>query len=143
MSAFYIWLIIGVVLLLVEILTPTFASMCFAAGAFAAAIAAWLGMGTAWQLVMFSVFSLAFFFSLRPILRKHFLKSPEVKTNADGMAGKKGKVTDKISPDNPGRVTIDGDSWRALPVHKEEIKQGAEVVVEKLEGVTIYVKKIN
>ena len=91
MQMYQIWLIAAIVLVIVEILTAGFGSICFAIGAALAALAAGIGIDSiAWQIVIFAVVSLLTFIFLRPVVIR-FLdkKSKDVKTNADALVGRK------------------------------------------------------
>ena len=51
-------------------------------------------------------------------------------------------VTETILADHSkGIVKIDGQEWRACSVNGVEIEKGENVVIQRLQGVKIYVKK--
>lgn len=58
-------------------------------------------------------------------------------TGQQGMIGKMGVVLKKINGE--GQVQIHGEIWKAES--DESIKVGDKVVVEKVEGLSLYVKK--
>jgi len=144
MEGYLIWLIAAIVLVIVEILTAGFGSICFAVGAGFAALAAGLGVESiAWQIAIFVAISLLTFIFLRPIVVR-FLekKSKDVKTNADALVGRKGIVSERIdASQHTGRVAIDGDDWKAISVDGSVIEKGIEVEIVKLDSIILTVKQ--
>ena len=140
---YQIWLIAAIVLVIVEILTAGFGSICFAIGAALAALAAGLGVDSiVWQSVIFAVVSLLTFIFLRPVVIR-FLdkKSKDVKTNADALVGRKGIVSERIdATQHTGRVAVDGDDWKAVSEDGSVIEKGAEVKIVKLDSIILTVK---
>ena len=140
---YQIWLIAAIVLVIVEILTAGFGSICFAIGAALAALAAGLGVDSiVWQIVIFAVVSLLTFIFLRPVVIR-FLdkKSKDVKTNADALVGRKGIVSERIdATQHTGRVAVDGDDWKAVSEDGSVIEKGAEVKIVKLDSIILTVK---
>ena len=140
---YQIWLIAAIVLVIVEILTAGFGSICFAIGAALAALAAGLGVNSiVWQIVIFAVVSLLTFIFLRPVVIR-FLdkKSKDVKTNADALVGRKGIVSERIdATQHTGRVAVDGDDWKAVSEDGSVIEKGAEVKIVKLDSIILTVK---
>ena len=144
MEGYLSWLIAAIVLVIVEILTAGFGSICFAVGAGFAALAAGLGVESiAWQIAIFVAISLLTFIFLRPIVVR-FLekKSKDVKTNADALVGRKGIVSERIdASQHTGRVAIDGDDWKAISVDGSVIEKGIEVEIVKLDSIILTVKQ--
>lgn len=141
--AYYYWLIAAIVLVIVEILTAGFGSLCFAIGAGLAALAAGLGLNVTWQIVIFAIVSLLTFIFLRPVVMK-FLdkKSKDVKTNAEALIGRKGIVSERIdATQHTGRVAIDGDDWKAVSEDGSTIEKGTEVEILKLDSIILTVKQ--
>ena len=115
MSATVLWVIGGVLCALIELAVPLMVVIFFAFGAWAAAVAAWLGCGPDWQIGAFiavSILSLA-------LLRKHAKAffSGRAKSGEDEgvhpMTGRSGVVSKLITPFEPGEVNIGGSFWRA------------------------------
>ena len=61
------------------------------------------------------------------------------KTNIDTIVGKTGTVRQDINPHQYGMVKVGMEEWRAKA--DEEIKEGEEITVTGLSGVTLNVKK--
>ena len=143
MQIYQIWLVVAIVLVILEIATSGFGVICFAIGAIFGAIAAALGAGTTWQIILFAVVSILTFIFLRPIVIR-FLekKSKDVKTNADALIGRKGIVSERIdATQHTGRVAIDGDDWKAVSENGEVIEKGAQVEIVKLDSIIVTVKQ--
>ncbi len=143
MEIYQIWLTVAIVLVILEIATTGFGVICFAIGAGFAALAAGLGLGLTWQIVIFAVVSLLTFIFLRPVMMR-FLdkKSKDVKTNADAIVGRKGVVSERIDPEqHTGRVAVDGDDWKAVSEDGSVIEKGAVVEIVKLDSIIVTVKQ--
>jgi membrane protein implicated in regulation of membrane protease activity len=142
MEIYVVWLITALVLLIVELFTASFGVVCFSFGAAAAGLAAYCGLSTMWQLLIFSVVSFIAFVFVRPFVVKFLLKKKdEVLTNADAIVGRIAVVTEEINPDkNTGRVKIDGDDWKAEA--SDIISVGEKVEVVSRESIILNVKSI-
>ncbi|MBO4737524.1 MAG: NfeD family protein [Bacilli bacterium] len=144
MAVYQIWLIVAIVLVIIEICTAAFGSICFAIGAGIAAIAAGLGVGLTWQIIIFAAVSLLTFVFLRPFMLKFMdRKSKDVKTNADALVGRKAVVSERIDASQmTGRVAVDGDDWKAVSENGEVIEKGTHVEIVKLDSIILTVKPV-
>lgn len=137
-----VWLVALLVFLFVEAQSVTMVSLWFAAGALAALIAALCGAELWLQIVLFFVVSIALLAALRPLARKFF--TPKItKTNVDSIIGAQGLVTAPI--DNivaQGQVKLNGMEWTARSTSGEIIPIGTQVVVDKVEGVKVFVTPV-
>ena len=136
-----LWIIAGVILFIAEIITPGFVLANFGVGAFAGAIAAWLGADTQVQMIVFAITCLVSFFTVRPLLSKTMLKKGEqTPTGTAAIVGRVAIVTDDIpEPPNAGRVKLDGDSWRAMSDSGAPIKTDTTVTIIRVESTTVIV----
>ena len=143
MEVYQIWLVVAIILVIVEICTAAFGSICFAIGAGLAALGAGLGLGVTWQIVIFAVVSLLTFIFLRPfVLRFLDRKSKDVKTNAEALIGRKAIVSERIdASQHTGRVAVDGDDWKAVSEDGSVIEKGTTVEIVKLESIIVTVKQ--
>ena len=144
MPAYQIWLIVAIVLVIVEICTAAFGSICFAIGAGFSALAAGLGAGLTWQIIIFAVVSLLTFIFLRPFILKFMdRKSKDVKTNADALIGRKAIVSERIdASQHTGRVAVDGDDWKAVSQNGEIIEKGTSVEIINRDSIILTVKMV-
>ena len=136
------WIIAGVVLLIVELVTPGFVMACFGVACLVAGAVSAFGVGLGWELAVFSVASLALLVGIRPIVARHFApRGGGLKTNVDALVGKRGLVTEAIDPARgAGRVSVGGDDWMASPEADAPIAEGAQVTVVRVEGTRIVVR---
>ncbi len=143
MELYYYWLIAAIILVIIEIATAGFGSICFAFGAFASALVSYWGLSLYWQLAFFAVVSFLSFIFLRPVILKFIdRKSTNLLTNAEALVGRKAVVSETIDPVNhTGRVAIDGDDWKAVSEDGSLIDKGVEVVVVKLDSIILTVKR--
>lgn len=140
-SAALIWLVIAVVLGIIEAATVSLVSIWFAIGSVAAMIPAYFGAPVWTQILVFLAVS-AIAFALTKRFFKDVLTVKKQSTNADSLIGEEGVVTIKI--DNlkgEGKVYISGLTWSARSAGGDEIEENSVVIVEKIEGVTLIVRK--
>ena len=143
MEVYLIWLIVAIALVIFEICSATFGAICFAIGAGFSALAAGLGAGITWQIIIFAVVSLLTFIFLRPFMLKFMDKrSKDVKTNAEALIGRKGIVSERIDAEqHTGRVAIDGDDWKAVSEDGSIIEKGVSVEIVKMDSIIVIVKQ--
>ena len=138
----WVWLVAAVLFGIVEALTAGLVSIWFVAGAAAALIGALLGAGTPIQAALFLAVSAAALAATRPLVRR-FAKDGTVATNADRVLGQTGKVTEDIdNVSSTGAVYVDGKTWTARSADGSVIPAGAAVQVLRMEGVKLFVEKI-
>lgn len=139
----FVWAFIGLAMIGLEFLIPGLVIIFFGAGALITsiltAIIPGLKPGIGWQIVLWlaaSGLSLAF---LRKYLSKVFRGKTLIDTGEE-LSGKTAKVTEDITPDNPGRVHFEGTTWKASS-YTETLNKGETVTVLKQEGLTLIVSK--
>lgn len=144
MDAWHIWVIIALIFVIVEMFTTGFAVMCISVGCLFGAVASVIGWDIEWQLLSFAIGTALAFITVRPLVYKFFYKrSPEVKTNTDALIGRRAVVTERIEGElHPGRVKIDGDDWKAIPLADETIEVGEAVEVTAINSIILTVKKL-
>ena len=138
---FYVWIIVMILAVIVEISTTELTSFWFAIGAFGALI---VNLFThddliALKIAVFAFISIISIILLRPLLKKK-LNSPTIATNVDSLIGKTVLVTATITPSQIGSVKIDGVEWSAKA--NESIEVGDFVEVISISGNTLSVAKI-
>ena len=88
------------------------------------------------QIIAVLGFVLLFVFVLvKAVLNVH---SERVTTGNEGMIGEKGVALKDFAP--AGKVQVHGEIWNAESV--DEIHKGDRVIVEKVEGMLVHVKKM-
>ena len=107
---------------------------CGAAGHVSGA-ALWL------QVVLFLSVSAITLAATRPLVRKMSAKA--VPTNLDRAIGSAARVTEEIDNDaGTGAVYVDGKTWSARSSDGSPIPVGAKVVVDRMEGVKLFVTPV-
>ncbi|MBQ8816219.1 MAG: NfeD family protein [Lachnospiraceae bacterium] len=142
MSPVYFWLIVMIIFVIFELATMGLTSIWFALGALVALAVAAVG-GPLWlQIIVFALVGLLTLFCVRN-LAVTFFNQNRVKTNADGLIGRKGIVTEAISNIHAtGQVTVAGQEWTARSVEEGVIyEEGAMVVIREIRGVKLIVEK--
>ena len=143
MELWHILLTLGIVAFIFEIFTAGFIAGSVGIGFFFAAAGSYFGLNAKWQILLFSVGVLLTFFLIRPFIMKVGFKE-KIRTNADALPGKTGRVTEEIDPaKNTGRVSIDGDDWKAIPKDHQIIKAGTVVRVVDIDSITLIVEPLN
>ena len=89
------WLAAFVILIGIEAGTMALTTIWFAGGALAAFFAALFGLSVQVQLVLFLAVSFVLLIFTKPFVSR-FVNRDTERTNADGLIGKKGKVTAQI-----------------------------------------------
>ncbi|HEX8556887.1 MAG TPA: NfeD family protein [Pyrinomonadaceae bacterium] len=141
-----LWTILGVILVIAEVFTPGFVLLWFGAGALAAALASFVGAGFAAQFVIFIAVSAALTALSRTIFVNYFGGRDDadgLKTGAAGLPGQVGTVvTSSQGALHEGAVKVFGSVWTAYPAEGEPpLEAGDRVVVERLQGASIYVRR--
>lgn len=141
MEPFVVWLILGVIFIIGEILTPTFFLFWFGIGAFVASAIS-IAFGTLIQVVSFIVVSGLLVILTRP-LTKRLTKEQPRKIHIDEIIGKIGSVIETINNEQgKGLVKINGDMWRAYSNDDSIIQEGEKVKILKVEGAHVIVEKL-
>jgi len=138
-----LWAVTGVFLIIAEIFTLGFVLFWFGVGAFAAAIAAYLGFGIVTQFLVFAVISIVLTILSRTIFDDYYPhKDEENKMGIENMPGSVGTVTVASKGAlNAARVKVFGSSWKAFPADDvSTFKEGEKVEVVKVEGSSIWIK---
>lgn len=136
-----IWLAVFVLLIGMEAATMALTTIWFAGGALAALLLAWLGLGKYVQTIVFFLVSLLLLFFTRPFALK-YVNQKTVKTNVEGMIGKKARVTARINNElAEGTAVVAGQEWTARSVDGSILEAGTMVIVEEVSGVKLMVRE--
>ncbi|MDR2191544.1 MAG: NfeD family protein [Endomicrobium sp.] len=135
-----VWLIIFIILVIVEMTTPTvFFSLCLAFGALAAGVISFFHVQIWVEVTVFTVASIAAIYIIRPMLKKWMSKMDSTKSNVDALIGAAAIVTQDIVPNKAGFIEAPGGIWLADAA--SEIKAGEKVIIESISGTKAFVKK--
>ena len=135
-----IWVALIILFAAIEIATVGLTSIWFAGGALAALVCYALGLGVAWQIVVFFAVSLVLLFFTRPWAMK-YLKPHLIKTNYEEAVDKNVCITETV--DNlkgTGTAVLNGQEWTARAYEDGKVfEPGMIVKVKEIRGVTLYV----
>jgi len=144
-SAWILWILLGVILIIAEIFTLGFVLFWFGIGAFAAALAGFLGFGMVVQFIVFAAVSTVLTVMSRTILVNYFSQTDEnaFKTGIDSLPGQIGTVTSASKGTlQEGAVKVYGSTWTAFPLDGEtNLIEGEKVEVVSVKGSSIYVRR--
>jgi membrane protein implicated in regulation of membrane protease activity len=135
------WAVIALLFLIAEIFVSGFVLMCFAAGAAAAAVVAFMGYDFLWQILAFIGVSLITLLFLRPIASRLTRAGGANTVGIDRVMGKKAVVLIDIDPLLAlGRVRVDREEWQAISVDGSAIPAGSIVDVVDVDGTKLRVR---
>lgn len=135
----YLWLIAAGIFFIIEIATVGFLIFWLGIGALFAMVASFFTDNLLIQTTVFVISSSVPIPLTKPIVNKYFDDGKTIATNAYSLIGKVGIVTTEINTLNStGQVKVNGEIWSAKA--DEDIKQGTEVEILKIDGVKLIVK---
>jgi membrane protein implicated in regulation of membrane protease activity len=145
--AWILWTVLGVILIVAEVFTPGFVLLWFGIGALAAAFGALIGLGYAFQFLIFFAVSISLTAASRTIFTNYFSREKSgggLKTGVEALPGKIGTVVvSSRGALHEGAVKVFGSTWTAYPAEGEEpLEAGDRVLVERVQGASIYVRRI-
>lgn len=138
MEYWIIWLLVVFLLSFIEVITVNLITVWFVASSILALIVSFFIDSFTIQFLVFGIVGIILLFTTRKTLKKIF-DAEQVPTNADRVIGMNGIVTEEIKKNTIGEVKVDGKKWSAIS--DTTIKADEEVVVEKIDGVKLVVKK--
>ena len=138
-----IWFLVGLVLLIMEFVSPGLIIAFFGVGAWIVALVCCIteiGLNT--QLIIFIIASVLSLLCLRKWLKGifmgHSVCKQNLKENLDEFVGQKAVVKEKIVPKAGGKVEFHGTNWLAQA--DEEIAEGVTVQIISKDNITLKVK---
>jgi membrane protein implicated in regulation of membrane protease activity len=144
LASWHLWIIGGLLLIILEMVTHTFVLISFGTAALAAALAAYSGAGLSWQLGIFALTASFMLILIRPVvLRALYQKSDPTPTNTHALIGQLATVVDPIpNAHQPGRVKLGGEEWRALSEDNLPIPENTVVTITKIDSATLTVRQV-
>lgn len=133
----WIWLVFGIALILLELVLPTFFILWFGIGAVLVSLVALLAPSL--QLDMQGLLWIVFSSITTVVWFKVFRKKPDVRWTADSVIGEVGLLTASVSPFQKGRVRfqkpiLGNEEW--ICVADSDIAAGQRVRLAAVEGNT-------
>jgi len=142
MEYWMLWLALAAICIVGEMFTAGFFLLWFGIGAAVACVLAVVGMSTGWQWASFIVISGVLFLVSRKFSEKLTKKQPPG-IGADRNIGKQGVVLEEINNENStGRLRLEREEWRAESENDEVIPSGEKVIVVRLDGTHLIVKRV-
>ena len=142
------WIILGAILVIAEVFTTGFVLLWFGIGALAAGFAGLIGIHSiTLQFLIFAVVSIGLTAASRTIFVNYFSREKsggDLKSGFEGLPGKMGTVVSSSRGAlHEGAVKVFGSTWTAYPAEGEEpLEAGDRVVVERIQGASIYVRRV-
>ena len=131
--------IVGLILIVIEIMTPTTFFINLALASFVTAGISVYTQSVAVLTISWVVLALLFMYLLKPLQRRGESK---LATGMEKYVGKTATVLEDISA-TQGVIRIFDERWDARSENGEQIFAGEKVIIVKNEDLTMYVKKEN
>lgn len=143
-EVWWVFVVVGVALVICEIFIPSFVIMWFGVAAIIAAIPVYLEASMNTIVLVYSVSLLLFGIFGRRLAMNYFNAGEDesTKTNVETIIGSIGVVTQKVGLTGvPGRVYVNNESWAAISANGKEIENDTQVIVEKIDGAKLIIKE--
>jgi membrane protein implicated in regulation of membrane protease activity len=137
----WIWILLGLGLLLVELITPGgFFFIFFGASAVVVGVLAGLNAaGPVWfQFILFSLLSVLTLWLFREKLLQ--LTHEGQREAVDSLVGESAVASEEIPAHAIGKAELRGTSWNARNIGEKPLVRGERCKVERIEGLTIFVR---
>ena len=138
----WMWVVLGIALLAAEMATAGgFFAIFFGIAALLVGILGSLGWagGDAVQWLLFSILSVVGVAVFRKPLMKAF-KLDQAKKSVDSIAGEEAVVIEDIAPGWVGKAELRGTTWSARSTSPDALPKGRRCRVERVEGLTLWVR---
>lgn len=142
--AWYIWLGIAVLLIIIEFFTFDLVSIWFAISSLVLTVVSALfpSLSIAWQLLIFVALTALLLLLTRNVVKKFTAKRKGMETNLDLIINHTAKVIEKIDNVNEeGAVKINGLIWNARSKNGNVINDNEYVIVNEIKGNKLIVSK--
>ena len=140
---FWVWLVVIVACVVLEICTTDLISIWFAVGAVVPFIlSATTDLGYEWQILIFVVLSAILILSLRKITMRWLFKNDNTKTNLDTVLGQQYRLLERTDFETTGTIKVKGVEWSVVSSGEKPIEKDAVVEVVKIKGNKLVVKEI-
>jgi len=143
MLTWWMWMILGLVLLACEMITPgTFFFMFLGISGLLTGLVFWIAPDLpAWApWLLFSIFSAISVAFFRKPLMKKFKLNEKPGHKVDSLVGETAIALENIAPGALGKVELRGASWTAQNTGDQPIQRSERPKVERVEGLTLYVR---
>lgn len=139
--SWWLWVLAGVALLIVEIVTPGgLFALFFGVGALCAAALAAIGAGPIVQWITFPVVSVILLVALRRRLQERLGSTPSAPV--DSLVGQEVLLLQDVPAGGQGQAELRGVPWSARAASGIPLAKGQRCKVERVDGVVLYVTAI-
>ncbi len=139
----HLWVLAAILFFILEIFIPSFLMASIGMGCIFAFLGAVLNAPMPLQIVLFIAGTVTGFVGVKPLMMNYAYRKKVLKTNAGGLVGRIGKVTEEIDESkNTGCVAIDGDQWKSIPLSGEIIPLGEKVRVVNIDSIVLTVESL-
>jgi membrane protein implicated in regulation of membrane protease activity len=136
--AWWIWVLVGIGLLVVEMVTPGgLFALFFGVGALCTAIVAALGAGDTAQWLLFTAISVVLLATLRRTLHERLRRAGEPVSE---IVGEEVVLLGEIPAGGEGQAELRGVPWKARAASGDPLRAGQRCRVERIEGLTLWVR---
>lgn len=133
-----IWLIVGILLVVAEVLSGDFVLVMLGAAALAAAGVSALGAVDLVSVLVFAASSVGLIVGARPFVKKRLQLGMGVKMHHEALLGSRAVAVSQVD-EHGGQVKIGGDTWSARTLDGSVIEPGEAVTVVEISGATAVV----
>jgi inner membrane protein len=136
-----IWLIVGLIMLLAELLSVLLVFVFFAIGALLTSLLALIGLlpDTESQILAFSAISLISLLVLRKHARRLLHRGDQ--SGYSEFVGETALVIKDIPNNGEGKIYYRGAEWKAVSTDRDPIPAGSKVVITKTDGIVLIVEE--
>lgn len=135
------WLAVGVLFLIVELLTTALVSIWFVPSAIITCLLSFVVDSLLIQVAIFVVFSAVFMVVCRKIYNKHIKKPVDDVDQNENLLGKTATVTENTNAIT-GRILVGDVYWKAVSENGDIIPKGETVKIKSVNGTTLVINKL-
>lgn len=139
----WLWLLVGLALLAIEMLTPGgFFTIFFGVAATVVGVLTRLGLaGPPWmQWILFSGLSVASLVLFRKPLLAWMGRREVARPEVDTLVGEETVLLEAVPENGVGKAELRGTSWSARSVDGTALPAGSRCRVQRIDGLTLWVK---
>ena len=137
------WMLFGAALLAVEMMLPgSFFVLFFGVGALIVGLLAGAGaLGEPWlEWLLFSAFSVGSLVAFRSRILARFTKSHTSSVGTETYVGDTATLTDDLEPGGVGKAELRGSTWTVRSHETTHLARGQRCRVERVDGLTLWVR---
>ena len=144
MLTWWMWMIVGIVLLACEMMTPgTFYFMFLGISGLLVGLLAVLIPEPAWlHWLLFSVFAAVSLVFFRKPLMERFQLSGKHGAKVDSLVGETATALEDIAVEAVGKAELRGAAWNAQNVGDRALTRSERCKVERVHGLTLYIRNL-